>query len=235
MTLDFPAWMGPRLRSFLAELHERPADQYDTATMFSGPEGSGKSTLACHILKALDPTFDVDRIAYSTSEFIEIGKRLKPGQARLLDESDEGAFSGDVHSRDSKDFAKHLFRCRELRLHNALVLPNVRWMASVVKEHRANHWFLCPQRGEAIVHRMRRADYQGAKTAWDKLFGLNFGPYDPEWWETRYRPNKVRRLLELEQPGREEPEAVASAWPPLDPAVVKAWAARLEPTLLRGA
>lgn len=200
---ELPAWVGPRLADHVAQIRKRPAQQLDYVGMLTGPEGSGKSTLSAHLAALLDPTFlddPLSRFCYTGKDFIRLGEELEPGQVRIFDEGDDGLLSQEFMTADNKGVLKHLFRCRELRVFSLINIPHVRWMAPIVKEHRAQDWYLLPRRGSALVHQMRRADYDGVKPSWRKMFGLNFP--EPAWpWWPDYRQAKRDRIRGIEPDG----------------------------------
>lgn len=199
--MNFPSWVGPRFADTLTRIHQRPSQQFDWLGLATGPEGFGKSTFLIHVGLIVDPSFKKDplsRIVYNSEDFIKLGNELEPGQFRLLDEGDEGAYSLDYATGANKNLSKHLFRCRELRLLSGIAIPNIRWMAPIVKEHRANHWGLMVHRGDALMHTPRRADYDGAKAGWRQLFHSVFPEIKEPWFQKDYRGDKRDRLQGLE-------------------------------------
>lgn len=207
--MTYPAWVHAKLARFFDTLAARIAKKYDVVLIITGPEGAGKSRLAMWILSILDPSFGLDRIAWDSDAFIELAADLRPAQGRLLDESDEGGFSRDAMGGGNKRLVKHLFRCRAFYLFNVLIMPGLAWFDPVIAKHRAAYWILITDRGKAVLHKFRRADYPGAKPSWEKLFGFDYPDYEAPWIPQYEKDKKSRALHGGAQEKKEE------GWPDL--------------------
>lgn len=175
-TTDIPT--TPKIRRLQWELNCLPKYNFDSVTAITGPERIGKSKLAMHLATSNDGTFDNTSITFQPPAFVEMGRTMTPGRARLWD---EGPFSKDAMTREIKDADEHLFRCGQLYLHNYVIKPNLRWMGAIIREHRAGLWHLVTERGKAKVHMFRRADYPGAKPSWTPLFGYDYPDFLASW------------------------------------------------------
>lgn len=170
--------LGPRIRRLLYEMSLLPGQRFDLVVAATGGERIGKSTLCIQVLTILDPRFGLDQVTFRGPSFVEMGRHLGPKRGRLWD---EGPFSRDAMTTDSKETMEHLFRCGQLYLFNAIIKPNLNWMEGIIAKHRAAYWFLVTDRGQCIVHKFQRADYPGAKPSWRKLFTFPFPDYQPPW------------------------------------------------------
>lgn len=185
-------WWGPKLSKLMGELWARPDNDEDVVVIVTGAEGSGKSSLACHLLSWLDPSFGLPRITVEGSEFIRLGKTMPSGRGRLWDEAKGGGFTRQSLSGENIAVAEHLFEARILHHFSFVLWPNIRWMETVISEHRALYWILVDARGHAIMHKAVRADYKGAKPRWRKLFTFDFPPFLAEWWPEYLKVKEAR-------------------------------------------
>lgn len=185
--------VGQKMRQLLWEIHHLPSFKFDFLAATTGRERIGKTSLDCHLAELLDPSFGLERIAFKGYPFIDIGKTLKPGNARLWD---EGPNAKDALTQETKDTDEHLFKCGQLYAFNFVVKPNLRWLGAVIREHRAAIWILVTARGKALVHLFHRADYPGAKPSWVKLFGFDYPDYVAEWLP-EYNQRKFADLYEV--------------------------------------
>lgn len=149
----------------------------DRLYLLCGRERTGKSNMAMWLGCELDPTFDETRMCFSAQELMQKAEKLPPGSAIVLDEAIKGGFGRDAMAGDNKDLAKFLVVCGTLNLHIIVCFPNIRFLDSYVREHRANWFILMTGRGQGILHRRRPADYPGAKTSWPRMWGIKGVPF----------------------------------------------------------
>lgn len=154
----------------------------DRVYVLCGRERTGKSNMAMWLAKQLDPAFNEDRMCFSAQELMQKAEKLPPGSAIVLDEAIKGGFGRDAMAGDNKDLAKFLVVCGTLNLHIIVCFPNLRFLDSYIKDHRANWFILATGRGQGILHRRRPADYPGAKTSWPKMWGINGVPFCGDEW-----------------------------------------------------
>jgi hypothetical protein len=97
----------------------------DKHILVDGREGSGKSKLARQLAKAIDPTFNIDRIAFNGNNFIRMIKdpTRKKGQAVVLDEAYMAANSRAVLSDINRALVGVATEMRQLNLVVFIVLP----------------------------------------------------------------------------------------------------------------
>lgn len=115
---------------------------WDYPAIVCGFCGVGKSTFAQGFCKALDNTFNIDRICFTAQEFVEKTSTGTKGQAFMLDES-----FADLNSKasSSPDFIKiinHLQLIRQRGLYLILILPDFFSLSKNVAIFRANHLFV---------------------------------------------------------------------------------------------
>lgn len=115
---------------------------WDYVCVVSGLPGVGKSTFAQALAKFLDPTFDVDRICFTGTEFREKTTLGSKGQAYVLDES-----FADMNTSLSKDpefiaTVNHMQLIRQKNLFLILVLPDFFSLSKNIAIFRASHLFV---------------------------------------------------------------------------------------------
>lgn len=180
--MTYPKWAGPRLQSWLEELRALPGRDLDANIPITGHEGSGKSTLAMHLGTLLDESFTHASMKFTGADFVSHSKDSQPGNVVVLDESIDGGFSREAMTEANRILTKHFVVSRTLRLLTFELFPNMRWLDSYISEHRARYWILVERRGVALVHRIRSADYRGAKPSWEKMFRFRYPAFEgPEW------------------------------------------------------
>jgi len=71
-------------------IHARIAKNKNFLAVFLGPTGSGKTYSALRFAETLDPEFGIDRVAFSTIEFMKIllyDESIKSGSVIVWDET----------------------------------------------------------------------------------------------------------------------------------------------------
>jgi hypothetical protein len=58
-------------------------------SIICGPTGTGKSFVSLRLAELLDPTFNLNRIVFSTDEFLEVFPQCEAGQVIIFEESEE--------------------------------------------------------------------------------------------------------------------------------------------------
>lgn len=115
---------------------------WDNPFIICGICGVGKSTFGQQFCKALDDTFNIDRICFTAEEFCEKTSKGNKGEAYMLDES-----FADMNSKasTSPEFIKimnHLQLIRQRGLHLCLILPDFFSLNKNVAIFRANYLFV---------------------------------------------------------------------------------------------
>jgi len=113
-------------------------DDWDVWIVIDGLEGAGKSTFAQQIAYYLDPTFNIDRIAFSGREHEQnILHDTTPCQAYILDEAGDGMESASHMTKFNKMLKRTSQKVRQYNLFNILCLPSFFDLAKYYAIHRS--------------------------------------------------------------------------------------------------
>lgn len=205
--------MTTELRTkWINDLKAKPGQDNDAVVIITGKERIGKSTFARWLARQLNPTFSFECVVFNGEDFMALAAKSPPGTVIILDESKDGGFSRDAMAGKNKDLAKFLMVCGQRNLICLILFPNIRWLDSYISEHRASHWCLIEKRGQALVHRIKRADYRGAKPSWVQLFRTGFPKEGGEDWDA-YLVKKAAMVQDSargeDSEFRPDPKAVA--------------------------
>jgi len=96
----------------------------DCVLVVDGRERAGKSVLALQVACALDPTFNLDRVAYNPKDFEDIIFKAEKYQCVILDEAMDIFYGKESQSWVNKYFNKLLAKIGQLNLIVILVLPS---------------------------------------------------------------------------------------------------------------
>lgn len=187
-------------KEWLDNLRQRPANDFDSVVLFLGDEGKGKSTLALQIATQVDPSFNVDRIAFDIDTYIGIASTLKPGEAALLDELAIGGASFDAMKPENRRMKRFFTTNRTLRLVHLLCSPR---LAEVEKflHRRAAFSVYISKRGLSHVRKPLRTEF-GKGTYWKEVLRLRFGPFSgPLWADYLRRKEAFARVAGLDRDG----------------------------------
>lgn len=113
--------------------------QQDKGVVFLaiGDVGTGKSTGMQKVCEDLDPSFNINRIAFSVPEFLRIAKNLKPGQAIVFDEaagSEEGIDARNALSKTNKLISWFATISRQKRIIVCYIAPFLEQIDKRVKK-----------------------------------------------------------------------------------------------------
>lgn len=97
----------------------------DKHIVIDGREGSGKSALGMQLAKALDPEFNIDKIAFNGLQFMKLVKdpNRKKGDCILLDEAFNAASSRATLSEINRAMVGVATEMRQLNLFIIIILP----------------------------------------------------------------------------------------------------------------
>ena len=98
----------------------------DKVLLYDGREGTGKSMLAIQHASALDPEFNINKIAWNANQFIKLIKspERKKGDCILLDEAFSAASSRAALSSVNKAMMAVATEMRQKNLFILIVLPS---------------------------------------------------------------------------------------------------------------
>ena len=102
---------------FLAELRARIERKQNAIVLITGQTGIGKSYAALYLAEKLDPTFNVNKVAFSMKEFSYILHKYDPkaGEALVLDEASIVMDNRNYQSKENI-FGTHIFTVFRHRL-----------------------------------------------------------------------------------------------------------------------
>lgn len=115
---------------------------WDYVAIIAGLPGSGKSTLARTCAKYCCPWFDLNYIAFTADEFVEISNKCEEYSSIILDESFQALNSRTTMSPDFLKIINHLQILRQKHLFIFLCLPNFFDLAKNIAIFRASHLFV---------------------------------------------------------------------------------------------
>jgi len=115
--------VGNQIHSMVREVTKHNRDKH---IVIDGRERSGKSKLGRQLAKCLDATFNIDRIAYTSTEFIHLIRSTdrKCGQAVVLDEAYMSISSRSAMSDVNKAMVGLATEMGQLNLFVIIILPS---------------------------------------------------------------------------------------------------------------
>lgn len=189
---------------FIYDLRQQHKDDWDVIIIITGLEGSGKSSLAVNLACDLDndviDNFE-DHVVWSGDKLNKLIFSKDPS-AFVHDEGGLDFFSRDAMGKETKELIKMVMTMRAQNHIPILVLPNLNWLDSYLREHRIGIWVkvwtvkngLRKERGFATVYTASRGDFQ-KKTFWNNQFTFRFPDFPPEV-ERKYKHLKKANMLE---------------------------------------
>lgn len=194
---------------------------WDYVCAVCGLPGSGKSTFARVCAKYCDPTFGLDKIAFTAEEFVQITNSCAEFSAVVLDESFASLNSRTTMTPDFLKVINHLQIIRQKHLFIYLCLPNFFDLAKNIAIFRTSHLFVTYPDEEGNRGRFLAFDRDAKR----KLFvkGMKFMDYNcikanfiGDFWmnkqivdEDAYEQMKVNHLREQE---KKEDKKIASKY-----------------------
>ena len=122
---------------------------WDNVILFTGEPGAGKSTVALQILRALDGSFDVERVHMTIPDFLRGARRTPKYGAVLADEflaNRRKAMTSELI--EVNDF---LQICRGLNLHMGICFPEGGRLDLAIFEDRVRWRVHVPRRGVFVL------------------------------------------------------------------------------------
>lgn len=95
----------------------------DDVYLVDGGEGAGKSVFAMQFAKAIDSSFNIERICFTPDEFIKAIQDAQKGQAIIYDEAYSGLASRQSLSEINKLIVSMMMEMRQKNLVVIIVLP----------------------------------------------------------------------------------------------------------------
>jgi len=184
---------------------------WDYVSVIAGLPGSGKSTLARVCAKYCCPWFDLDHVAFTADEFVNITNTCAEYSSVILDESFASLNSRTTMTPDFLKVINHLQIIRQKHLFIFLCLPNFFDLAKNVAIFRASHLFVTYPTEEGDRGRFLAFDRDGKRVLFVK--GMKFMDYNcvkanfiGDFWLNRricdeevYESMKKKHLIEQEK------------------------------------
>jgi len=114
---------------------------FDWVWVVDGPEGSGKSVLAQQLAKTVDPTFDLDRMCMTPTEFTRAVLKARKGQCVVFDEAFTGLSSRSSLTEVNKLLVSLMMEMRQKNLLVIIVMPTFFLLDKYVALFRARGLF----------------------------------------------------------------------------------------------
>ena len=187
---------------------------WDYVAIIAGLPGAGKSTLARVCAKYCCPWFNLNYIAFTADEFVEISNNCEEYSSIILDESFQALNSRTTMSPDFLKIINHLQILRQKHLFIFLCLPNFFDLAKNIAIFRASHLFVAYPNNEGdrgpflafdrrtktklYVKGMRFMDYNAEKANYLGDFWENNGIVDLEKYEQMKKKHLLDQELEAE-------------------------------------
>src|SRR3990167_5968126 len=143
----FDPYMHLRLYKVYQNIFFKNLDHF---IVVCGKEGVGKSTLALNIALTFDPTFNLDRVCFSTSEYLQQVGKAEKGQAFILDEGNLFLFSRESYSDTNRILIKLFALMRQKNLLTIINVPNFFTLDPYVRDHRVDTVVYCYKRGNYL-------------------------------------------------------------------------------------
>ncbi len=115
---------------------------FDFVSLVCGIPGAGKSNFAINLAKYFDEDFNIDKIAFTAEDFIEITNKVPKHSAVVLDESFASLNSKVGQSSDFQKLINHLQLIRQKNLFIILNLPNFFDLHKNMSLYRSSWLFL---------------------------------------------------------------------------------------------
>lgn len=113
------------LKSNLDMAKELVKKDWDMCVIVDGYEGAGKSVLAMQCAKYCDPDFNLDKVCFTSDEFIKAVKKAKRYEAIVYDEAYGGLSTRQVLSETNRALVRMLAEIRQKNLFVFIVAPSI--------------------------------------------------------------------------------------------------------------
>ena len=204
--------LDPKLQRLFHKAAERNKKNWDYLAIVSGFSGSGKSTFAMECCRALDPTFDINKVAFTADDFVRITLEVPEYSAVMLDESFADLNSKVTMSPEFRTVVNHLQLIRQKRLYLFLLLPNFFDLAKPMSLFRASHLFYVYEYENGERGRFRFYDRDDKIKLYVK--GMKFMDYNAhtstffgQFWEDHVVDEELylkKKSEHLQEQGRQE-------------------------------
>jgi hypothetical protein len=209
------------VREWIADCRKSMEADDDNLILFIGEPGRGKSTLQFQVLSAIDPSFDVRRVAFTIPDFIKLSKRAPKRVAIAGDEiraSGRKAMYGDNIALNDR-----LEECRAKNHSMGLCYPYEDRLDRAILDERVRFKAEIPERGHFILTErqvIKRHMHGGAvkrRVVWVERgrfrFGENVGPKWREYLQAKDdRTNMMAQDDTAPEPEIVKPSSSSEDW-----------------------
>lgn len=122
MTISYDTWFHKMITTFIVPLVQKK--DFDWMFLITGMERSGKSTLAQQLALLCDPTFNINKIAFTGQQFTDCVLKAKRNDAIVFDEAYEDLDSRNTLSEVTKSITHMLSRIGNKNLFIFILLPD---------------------------------------------------------------------------------------------------------------
>jgi energy-coupling factor transporter ATP-binding protein EcfA2 len=178
----FDSYFHKRLHNIHNAVNYHDSDHF---IVLAGKEGCGKSTFAIQIASLLDPTFNINRVCFKMTDYIDRLRNSKPGQAFILDEGNMFLFNREAYSDDNRFMVKLFALMRQKNLITIICVPNFFTLDSYVRLHRVDTLIYISKRGKYIGYvkgAIKIVSKEGQRTNRMGGFKLRDGTYWPGYF-----------------------------------------------------
>lgn len=111
--------------------------KWDGICYISGYEGDGKTWMGATICYYMDPTITLDRVAFTSEQFMDCCLSAKPFEAILFDESYHSFSTKAIWNQSSRDLISMLTMIRKKQLFIVIVAPTFFDIQKYIAIHRS--------------------------------------------------------------------------------------------------
>lgn len=195
--------LGLVTRRWIESIQKRLRSEYDEVIFIEGYEGSGKSSLAWWLAKAIDKEFSASRMVMSGKQFTRTANKLYPASAIVWDETIEGGFSRRAMSRQNVETASWLTVSRARCICSIIVMPDMHWLDSLMREHRVRWRLKVDQRGLVKIMAPGEKNMDGSRS-WQTVHRFRYPKPAGHDWDTYYK--KKLEMISRVLKGKDEEE-----------------------------
>lgn len=128
--------------------------------IFTGEAGISKSYTAIAMAKYLQPSFTIENVAMTYTEFMQLMLKLKEGQIIVLDEPEYVAGHRDWYKEQNKALVSTM-RSGRFKVHPVFIpIINKSLLDKVVRSHLLQFMVVLKDRGEGAVYKLEPSPFQ---------------------------------------------------------------------------
>ena len=207
--IDYSYHLEPRVKKNFDRWKEDVIKKdTDKVVLVDGRERSGKSLLTFQFARYIDPSFCIDRICFTPSDFLRAIRDAKKGQVVVFDEAFRGLSSKSSISKINKSVVQAMMECGQRNLILFIVLPTFFLLETYAATLRSNdlvHVFVgrSGRRGYKVYSERLKAKlyHHGKKRGFDYSFPTTrmTGKFYNKWVinEQEYREKKNQALMDI--------------------------------------